>query len=473
MDDKTIRMLEKALAANPGDWEVRLHIAEAHLVRNDHARALAILQSAPAPAAGEAALLLLAKVQAHADPSAALQTITQVLAANKGCAEAYLLRARLLLNRGMLADARKDYGIATVIDEKLEDLQLRRELGKPLAGDESADAPDEDEGNEDADGEGDGAESAQAVSRPSKNDDPPPMSIEELTAAALGGSLPRITFSDVGGMEDVKERIRMNIIYPFNNPQIFAKFKKRAGGGILMYGPPGCGKTYIARATAGECKAAFMSIAITDVLSKWHGESERRMHELFELGRRRAPAIVFIDEVDALGMSRNDARGSLMATLVNVFLTELDGSSARNENVLVLAATNAPWHVDNALRRPGRFDRVMFIPPPDTVARQEILRLCLKDIPTEKISYEKTAKLLDGFSGADIAGLVSTASEEAIYAEMKSGRALKITDAMLLKALKAAAPSTGEWLATAKNYASYANRGGLYDDLVKYFEQRR
>ena len=282
--------------------------------------------------------------------------------------------------------------------------------------------------------------------------------------------MPRTTFNDIGGMEEVIERIRMNIIYPFKNPQVFEKFKRKPGGGILLYGPPGCGKTHIARATAGECGAVFMTVAITDILSKWLGESEQHLHAVFEMARRRAPAVIFIDEVDAIGVSRAEAASSL-ATLVNVLLTEMDGISSDNKNVMVLAATNAPWRVDSALRRPGRFDRVLFVPPPDATAREAILAIQLRDLPAESLDLAKAAKLTERFSGADLRAVVERASEKAIYEEMRTGRPGRITQRLLLDAVKESRASTNEWLETARNYAAYANRSGLYDDLVAFFEK--
>ena len=237
-----------------------------------------------------------------------------------------------------------------------------------------------------------------------------------------------------------------------------------------MYGPPGCGKTHIARATAGECGATFIPVAVTDILSKWLGESEQHLHQTFELARRRSPSVIFLDEIDAIGASRSGTTAA-MSPLVNVLLTELDGISAKNENLMVLAATNAPWRVDNALRRPGRFDRVLFVPPPDEPARQAILQIHLRGLPVEDLDLKKLSRMTERFSGADLRAVVERASEKAIYEEMRTGRPEKVTQKWLADAIKEMGPSTAEWLETARSYAAYANRAGLYDDLVAFFEK--
>ena len=195
---------------------------------------------------------------------------------------------------------------------------------------------------------------------------------------------PQITFAEVGGMDALKEEIRMRIIYPLEKPEIFEAYGKKIGGGVLMYGPPGCGKTYLARATAGEIGANFLSVGINDVLDMWLGNSERNLHTIFETARRNRPSVIFFDEVDALGASRSDMRQTSGRHLINQFLAELDGARSSNEGVLVLAATNAPWHMDAAFRRPGRFDRILFVPPPDAVARGEILKLCCDGKPNRR-----------------------------------------------------------------------------------------
>lgn len=280
---------------------------------------------------------------------------------------------------------------------------------------------------------------------------------------------PQITFKDVAGMESVKESIRTNIIYPFTNPEIYRAYGNSAGGGILLFGPPGCGKTFISMATAGECNANFISISITDILDMYIGESEKNLHAIFETARLKAPSIIFIDEIDAIGGSRQNMMSGATRTLTNQLLMELDSSHNNNNNLLVIGATNAPWYIDPALRRSGRFDRVLFIPPPDLNARIDIFKLCMKDKPQENIDYLLIAKNTDKYSGADIKGICDTASKTAIKMAIQSGKIVPITTEHLLDAIKVVKPSTYEWLRMAKNYATYSNQSGIYDEVLNYF----
>ena len=215
---------------------------------------------------------------------------------------------------------------------------------------------------------------------------------------------PRLTFAAVGGMETLKDEIRLKIIYPLTHPDLYRAYGKAVGGGILLYGPPGCGKTHLARATAGEIAAGFIAVGLDDVLDMWIGGSEKNLHALFEQARRNAPCVLFFDEVDALGASRTDMRRSGGRHLINQFLAEMDGVEHSNEGVLILAATNAPWHLDPAFRRPGRFDRILFVPPPDAPARAAILRLLCAGKPLGDVDFEALARKTDGFSGADLKG---------------------------------------------------------------------
>jgi AAA+ superfamily predicted ATPase len=281
---------------------------------------------------------------------------------------------------------------------------------------------------------------------------------------------PKVTFADVGGMDPLKEEIRLKIILPLTHPDLYKAYGKVAGGGILMYGPPGCGKTHMARATAGEVKAAFLAVGLHDVLDMWIGNSEKNLHGLFEQARRNRPCVLFFDEVDALAASRTDLRHSGGRMVINQFLNELDGVNTSNEGVLILAATNAPWHLDSAFRRPGRFDRVLFVPPPDGPARAAILRLLCAGKPQKDLDFEAIARKADQFSGADLKGLVDLAIEAKLRDAAKTGIPGPLTTKDLLTATSQVRPTTREWFATAKNYALYANQGGVYDDVVKYLK---
>ncbi len=279
------------------------------------------------------------------------------------------------------------------------------------------------------------------------------------------------TFADVGGLEEVKKDITRKIILPFRKPNLFDKFKKKAGGGVLLYGPPGCGKTMMARATAGEVGANFISIEIAEILDMYIGQSEKRLSAAFETARSSRPSVIFFDEIEALAARRRFGHADHGASLVSTFLNELDGVNASNEGVLVLAATNTPWAIDTAFRRPGRFDRVIFVPPPDREARLSILAMTLEGRPHEGLNLEPVAAATSGFSGADLTGLIEEACDFAIEESLDSEVVVPVKQKHLTEALKARKPTTLEWLSQARNYAKYANEGGLYDDVTAFLDK--
>ena len=284
---------------------------------------------------------------------------------------------------------------------------------------------------------------------------------------------PNINFSDVGGMEAVKKEIELKIIKPLQHPELYKAYGKKIGGGILLYGPPGCGKTFIAKATAGAVKAKFISVSLNDILDMWIGNSEKNLHEIFELARVNTPCVLFIDEIDALGASRSDMKQSSGRHLINQFLQELDGIDSANEGVLIIGATNTPWNLDGAFRRPGRFDRIIFIPPPDMVTRQSILKLKLKGKPVGTIDSETIAKKTEGYSGADIDAIIDIAVEKKLEDSFKDGFPKPLETNDLISALKKHKPSTQEWFATAKNFATFANESGLYDDILTFLKVKK
>lgn len=281
----------------------------------------------------------------------------------------------------------------------------------------------------------------------------------------------QITFKDIGGLLEVKQQIHRKIILPFSKPSLFARFKKKSGGGVLLYGPPGCGKTLLALATAGECNANFYNVAVSDVLDRWFGESEKKLHAIFEYARRTAPSVLFFDEVEALAGKRS-VDDSSASRVVSQFLSELDGFAHNNQGVLILAATNVPWSIDSAFRRPGRFDRMQLISPPDKEARRAILELLLTDLPlANDINLEYLAKATAWFSGADLSNLVESACDIAIENSIDEGVEKPLSMNFLKKALKEVKPTTQEWLTTARNFAKYSNESGQYDDILAFLEQ--
>ncbi|HEX3731854.1 MAG TPA: AAA family ATPase [Mycobacteriales bacterium] len=282
-----------------------------------------------------------------------------------------------------------------------------------------------------------------------------------------------VTLADVGGLSGVKERLNAAFLAPMRNPKLRKLFGKSLRGGLLLYGPPGCGKTFIAQAVAGELGARFISVTMSDILDMWLGNSEKNVRELFRTARANAPCVLFFDELDAIGQKRSQLRHSGMRGTVNQLLTELDGVAAGNDGVFALAATNHPWDVDSALLRPGRFDRAVAVLPPDTPGREAIFEYHLRDRPVAGIKLGQLAKQTEGFSGADIAHVCETASERALLASVSSGEVRMIEMADLLAARAEVTPSTGAWFTSARNVAMYANPDGMYNDVVAYLKQRR
>ena len=280
------------------------------------------------------------------------------------------------------------------------------------------------------------------------------------------------TFADIGGLEDVKKTIHRTIILPFQRADLYERYARRAGGGVLLFGPPGCGKTMLARATAAECGLPFSNVRIEEILDPFIGVSERNLHDVFEQARRAVPCVLFLDEIDAIGFARRRHVGSAGRPLVDQLLQELDAIGADNEGILVLAATNAPWDVDEAIKRPGRFDRLIFVPPPDEPARQRIIELLLRKRPTEKVDAKRLAKRTPLFSGADLASLVERAVDAVIDEALDSGGEPPLRTDHLERALADMRPTTLEWLATARNYVEFANQSGRYEDVRSFLVSR-
>jgi SpoVK/Ycf46/Vps4 family AAA+-type ATPase len=370
------------------------------------------------------------------------------------------LLSRFAFIEGHVAEAREHYAKARQVEPAMRDEGLEKDLAEkqtpPSQGESNRPIPAGPEPDDD--------------DKPAYNDDPksdaPKLGL--IPDLSVEFEKPTVKFADVGGMSAVKEEIRMKIIYPLQNAELFRQYGKKTGGGVLLYGPPGCGKTLLSRATAGEIKATFLSIGIHQVLDMWLGNSEKNLHKIFELARQNTPTILFFDEVDALASDRASMKQSAGRNVINQFLAEMDGAIGSNEGILVLGATNAPWQVDSAFRRPGRFDRVLFVPPPDEDARASIIEIMAQGKPIAKLDARALAKRTKDFSGADLKAVFDIATEEKLAIAMRENRLVPISTDDLIAAAKKMQPSTKAWFESAKNYALYANQSGFYNDVLSF-----
>ncbi|MGC4804032.1 AAA family ATPase [Micromonospora sp. DT233] len=282
-----------------------------------------------------------------------------------------------------------------------------------------------------------------------KSAETPTVAMADFTAAlevarptTMAGStleLADVTLDDVGDMVEVKETLTESVLWPLTYPDTFARLGVQPPRGVLLYGPPGCGKTYLVTALAGSGRANVLSVKGAELLSKWVGESERAVRELFRRAREAAPTLVFLDEVDALAPTRGQASdGGTTDRVVAALLTELDGVESLR-NVVVVGATNRPDLVDPALLRPGRLERLVYVPPPDGAARAEILRAAARNVPlAEDVDLGDLADGLDGFSAADCAALVR---ESALAAMRESLSAATVTAGHVEAARRRVRPS--------------------------------
>ncbi len=297
--------------------------------------------------------------------------------------------------------------------------------------------------------------------------------LAESHVDAYSAERPLVRLADVGGMDLVKKRLNAAFLVPMRNQELRRLYGKSLRGGLLLYGPPGCGKTFIARALAGELGAHFLAVGISEVLDMYLGRSEQNLHDLFELARRKAPCVLFFDEIDALGQRRSQTRNATIRTTVNQLLLELDNVTGDNDGVFVLAASNQPWDVDAALRRPGRLDRTILVLPPDAPARRAILSYHLRDRPVAGIDLGELALRTDGYSGADLAHVCDTAAERALIDSADTGTVRMIGAEDMDAALAEIPSSTGLWFEAARGVAMFANEAGVYDELADYLRNRR
>ncbi len=291
-------------------------------------------------------------------------------------------------------------------------------------------------------------------------------SINFDNARKLNIKKPKRKFSDIAGLDNVKEDIRMKIIEPLKHPDVFKHFGKKAGGGILMYGPPGCGKSLIAEATAGEADVAFYSAKASDMKSKYVGETEQNIAKLFEDARKEKAAIIFFDEFEALGSDRHRTSFNMKGA-VSQLLAEMDGIGNKDQNILVIAATNEPWNIDTALLREGRFGTMIYIPPPDIISRTEMLMLHMQARPTDEIEWNGLAHATENFSGADIKALCEMATDIPLKEYFKTRKKRNITNEDFYNALIKMKPSLGTWYRQAYSILAKRNEISTFPEIVE------
>lgn len=443
MNQQQIDSLKEALKFSPDNVPLRKMLIAAYTNLAQYDNALTELKEALrySPADNELKLQMCQCYYNLNNFSAAQVIAEELLEKNYEPATQYLLLSKIAMQNNELKAAKQYYDKAVETDDSAYDSEHENLLNKKLIDS--------------------GLASASTVE-----------AVEDILKAAEMEK-PTIGFDHIGGLQTVKDEIALKVIHPLKNPEIYKAYGKKIGGGILLYGPPGCGKTMIARATAGEINASFISVGINDVLDMWVGNSEKNLHDIFQQARLNTPCVLFFDEVDAMGASRNDMRKTNSRFLINQFLDELDGVKYSNEGILILGATNSPWYLDNAFRRPGRFDRIIFVPPPDQIAREEIIKLLLEGKPADSIDVKAIAKATEEYSGADLRALVDIAVEGKLMEAMKAGKVFPIGTGDLKKAAGRHRASTKDWFTTAKNYALYSNESGLYDDILTYLKIKK
>lgn len=434
MNEDLLASLRRAVDANPGDSALRLHLAEMLLGSGRHSDAVgevnAVLQRDPA---SQPALALLNRTVAAMTGQAAGASLTP--------AEATPARAEDAENTAAEPDSAPDTDIDPS-DAAFDWTRAESEVG---------------------------------------SDVPPPFVPEPQLAAGesrdgvapLEPETPPITLDDVGGLEAVKKRLDESFMQPMKNAELAKAFGKSLRGGLLLYGPPGCGKTFLARAVAGELGAVFMSVTMTDILDPYHGVTEKNMKAVFDSARAHSPTVLFLDEVDAIGMKRSGlGHHAMIRQMVNQLLIEMDSMAGNNDGLYLLAATNHPWDLDEALLRPGRLDRTLLVTPPDFEARRTILEYHLRDRPLAGIDLTSIASRTELFSGADLAHICVTAAEKAMTESIEANRICPITMTHIDAALEEIGPSTLAWLESSRNVVKFSNDHGRYNDLAEYLRSR-
>ena len=450
---QSLSTLRRAIEDAPTNVRLWLLFGQTLLSQGDLTEARQAFERALelAPAEPEARLGVAQVLFRQGNLSEAAVRTQGILQGNSNFAPGHLLMSRIYLAENDPAKATEHYTAARALSKSLADGQLEGELNRQ-GHRPAADRIDPDDrprlpagySTEPDDTEWPGQIDCELASRegPSIEQD----EFDFVEDEDLGFNIdeferPKGSFADVAGLDDVKQELLMRLVYPYQYMDLFRAYGKKPGGGVLLYGPPGCGKSMVCRALAGETKAAFYSLRLHQILEMYIGCSEKNLNSLFQMARENAPSIIFIDELDALAGHRGEAKQHPARSVVNQLLMELDGHDGSNEGVLIIAATSAITNVDPAFLRPGRFDRRILVPLPEDTARAEILRMQARNRPVATLDFDALAKMLENYSGADIAQVFEAAADDALRLAMRKKEIVPITMDTMRQAMERVEPS--------------------------------
>ena len=411
--------------------------------------------------------------------------------AHEGFAEGHLFLCRILCSdeHADLVRAAHHYRLALSIDAELAEPALDRDLGSLVRHEEELEAlasAGEDfaeTGGEDPLGDDWFLPTGEEIESPfelSPEDEPTETKgyddggfidalhkgIEQNGMTVSDFDAPTINFEDVGGLHHLKEDIRMKIVHPIKNPQLFSAYGIRAGGSMLLYGPPGCGKSLLGEALGGEVNASFYTLGLHQLLDAGIGRAEKQLHEIFHIAKMNAPSVLFLDEVDAIAGHRASGNADHgRSSVVNQLLKELDVVSKGGDGVLVIAATSAPWLLDPAFHRAGRFDRKVLVSTPNESDRLDIVRVLRNRIPVTDLDAQQIAAATAGFSGAELTSVFENAAERAIAASLKVGCYQPLTTMLILEEAERMRPAAAQWISMAREQLELTRGGDCFPAL--------
>jgi transitional endoplasmic reticulum ATPase len=414
------------------------------------------------------------------DASKAAVRAELVLQQDPQCAAAHLMLSRVYLAEGDKTRSRLHFNKAAQLDASVADIGLEKDLGLTLL-----EARRAQQGGAPSEGGSAAVEGVGQVTTPPGEGaagemdedffmDEPPYDWRPETFWMLGDpERERVTFDDVGGLESVKEEIRRKIVYPLQQPELHRAYGRPVGGAMLFYGPPGCGKTLLLRAVAGEAQCHYLAVGLHEIFDPYFGSTERNLHQMFETARLNAPCVLVIDGLDSLAQDRRQVRESQLRNVVNQLLHEMDALRSGGQRVLVLAATSQPWTLDPALCRPGRFEQSLFIPPPDAETRREILQRLLAQKPVGRVNMKALVEATEGFSGADLHWVLDRAAELTLGQAMAKGHPIPIAGSLLIQVAKDHQPTTHDWFAGVQSVESdmVTERSWMTGEVKKFMTE--